>query len=275
MISGLGWVSDLVTAAGGIDVFPHLATQKNAKDRIVAPEAVIAAKPDIIIGSWCGKKFVPAKVAARPGFGQIPAVAQGWLREIKSTIILQPGPAALTEGLDALVQIVAEWVENQPSAVLERASPPNARKSYRCPSRPQSPPLRCPPFGRIWLWWPFSSRSTWPARLLPHAYGFLPIAASGLFAARVLRLPALAIVVPVAAMSISSWLAFGQDDWRVALIVYVAISIPAIVGILSRGQARRLSALWRSCCPARWRSSPCRISRSGRSAACTTSTSPG
>lgn len=74
------------------------------------------------------------------------------------------------------------------------------------------------------------------ARLLPHAYGFLPIAASGLFAARVLHLPALAIVVPVAAMSISSWLAFGQDDWRIALIVYVAISIPAIVGILSRGR---------------------------------------
>ena len=62
---------------------------------------------------------MPAKVTARPGFGQIPAVAQSWLREIKSTIILQPGPAALTEGLDALARIVAEWVENQPSAVLE------------------------------------------------------------------------------------------------------------------------------------------------------------
>jgi hypothetical protein len=74
------------------------------------------------------------------------------------------------------------------------------------------------------------------ARLLPHAYGFLPIAASGLFAARVLRIPALAIVVPIVAMSISSWLAFGHDDWRVALIVYAAISIPAIVGILSRGR---------------------------------------
>lgn len=73
------------------------------------------------------------------------------------------------------------------------------------------------------------------ARLLPHAYGFLPIAASGLFAARVLRLPALAVVVPVGAMLISS-LAFGMDDWRVALIVYTAISIPAIVGILSRGK---------------------------------------
>ena len=74
------------------------------------------------------------------------------------------------------------------------------------------------------------------ARLLPHAYGFLPIAASGLFAARVLRLPALAIVVPVLAMSISSSLAFGQDDWRIALIVYVAIAIPAIVGIVTRGR---------------------------------------
>ncbi len=73
------------------------------------------------------------------------------------------------------------------------------------------------------------------ARLLPHSYGFLPIAASGLFAARVLRIPALAIVVPVAAMSISG-LAFGHDDWRVALIVYAAISIPAVVGILSRGK---------------------------------------
>src|SRR6185312_7495340 len=80
MISGLGWVSELVGAAGGIEVFPALAAKKNAKDRIVSAQAVIAAKPDIIIGSWCGKKFVPGKVAARPGFGQIPAVAGGWLR---------------------------------------------------------------------------------------------------------------------------------------------------------------------------------------------------
>jgi iron complex transport system substrate-binding protein len=111
MISGLGWVSELVTAAGGIDVFPQLAAHKNAKDRIVSPAQVIAAKPDIIIGSWCGKKFVPAKVAARPGFAALPAVATGWLREIKSTLILQPGPAALTDGLDALAAIIAKWVE--------------------------------------------------------------------------------------------------------------------------------------------------------------------
>ena len=79
---------------------------------------MIAASPDIIIGSWCGKKFVPAKFAARPGFAQIPAVANGFLREIKSTLILQPGPAALTDGLDALATIVAEWVESRPAAVL-------------------------------------------------------------------------------------------------------------------------------------------------------------
>jgi iron complex transport system substrate-binding protein len=111
MISGLGWVSELIEAAGGIEVFPTLAAKKNAKDRIVAADAVIAARPDIIIGSWCGKKFVPAKVAARPGFGQVPAVASGWLREVKSALILQPGPAALTDGLDALSTIIAEWAE--------------------------------------------------------------------------------------------------------------------------------------------------------------------
>jgi iron complex transport system substrate-binding protein len=115
MISGLGWVSELVAAAGGTDVFPALAAKKNAKDRIVSTEAVIAARPDIIIGSWCGKKFVPAKVAARPGFAQVPAVATGWLREIKSALILQPGPAALTDGLDALNAIVAEWALSGPA----------------------------------------------------------------------------------------------------------------------------------------------------------------
>jgi iron complex transport system substrate-binding protein len=109
MISGLRWVSELVEAAGGIDVFPELARNKNAKDRIVSAEAVIAARPDVIVGSWCGKKFVADKVAARPGFGAIPAVRGGWLREIKAPLILQPGPAALTDGLDALVAIFDEW----------------------------------------------------------------------------------------------------------------------------------------------------------------------
>jgi iron complex transport system substrate-binding protein len=113
MISGLAWVSELIEAAGGIEVFPEIAARKNAKDRIVSESQVIEAKPDIIVGSWCGKKFVPAKVAARPGFAAIPAVATGWLREIKSTLILQPGPAALTDGLDALAGIIAGWAENR------------------------------------------------------------------------------------------------------------------------------------------------------------------
>lgn len=115
MISGIAWVSELIDAAGGTDAFPQLATQKNAKDRIVSGADVIDARPDIIVGSWCGKKFVPAKVAARPGFAEVPAVATGWLREIKSTLILQPGPAALTEGLDQLAAIVTGWVEKRPA----------------------------------------------------------------------------------------------------------------------------------------------------------------
>jgi iron complex transport system substrate-binding protein len=113
MISGLKWVAELIEAAGGIEVFPALAQAKNAKDRIVTADQVIAAAPDIIVGSWCGKKFVPAKVTARPGFAAIPAVRTGFLHEIKSALILQPGPAALTDGLDALVRIVAEWNASQ------------------------------------------------------------------------------------------------------------------------------------------------------------------
>jgi iron complex transport system substrate-binding protein len=111
MISGIGWVAELIEIAGGIEVFPDLSKRKNAKDRIVSPDELIAAAPDIIVGSWCGKKFVPAKVAARPGFSKIPAVRDGFLREIKSPLILQAGPAALTDGLDALADIVADWAK--------------------------------------------------------------------------------------------------------------------------------------------------------------------
>ncbi|MGA7068226.1 MAG: cobalamin-binding protein [Pseudolabrys sp.] len=111
MISGIAWVSELIEAAGGIEVFPQLAACKNARDRIVTADDVVAAQPDIIIGSWCGKKFVPAKVTARPGFSDIPAVGGGWLREIKSTLILQPGPAALTDGLDQLAGIISDWAK--------------------------------------------------------------------------------------------------------------------------------------------------------------------
>jgi iron complex transport system substrate-binding protein len=109
MITGLRWVAELIDIAGGIEIFPELSLRKNAKDRIVSAQQVIAGAPEIIIGSWCGKKFVPAKVAARDGFATVPAVRKGWLREIKSPLILQPGPAALTDGLDALIDIISEW----------------------------------------------------------------------------------------------------------------------------------------------------------------------
>ncbi|MBN9262511.1 MAG: cobalamin-binding protein, partial [Hyphomicrobium sp.] len=95
--------------AGGIDIFGDLSKRKSAKDRIVTSDAVIAAAPDIILGSWCGKKFRPEQVRVRPGFDTIPAVRSNALYEIKSPIILQPGPAALTDGLDAIVNHVRAW----------------------------------------------------------------------------------------------------------------------------------------------------------------------
>ena len=108
MISGIGWVSELIEAAGGADIFADRATAKSAKDRIVMPEDVIARAPDIIIGSWCGKKFRPEKVTRRSGFETVPAVRNGALFEIKSPLILQPGPAALTDGLNALAAIIGQ-----------------------------------------------------------------------------------------------------------------------------------------------------------------------
>jgi iron complex transport system substrate-binding protein len=114
MITGIGWVSELVAAAGGLDVFAEKATGKSASERLVGAEQVIAAAPDIIIGSWCGKKFRPERVRARPGFAALPAIRSGELHEIKSALILQPGPAALTDGLDALARIVAQWAAGEP-----------------------------------------------------------------------------------------------------------------------------------------------------------------
>ena len=103
LISGIGWVSELVEIAGGEDILPQLRWQQAAKDRIVAPEMVRAAAPDVILASWCGKKVVPDKIRGRPGWSEIPAVRDNRIVEIKSLLILQPGPAALTDGLDAIV----------------------------------------------------------------------------------------------------------------------------------------------------------------------------
>lgn len=113
-ITGIRWVAELIRIAGGEDVFPELAEAPLAKQRILAdPAAVVVRRPDIILGSWCGKKFQPATVAARPGWDTIPAVRDGELHEIKSPIILQPGPAALTDGLDALHAVIARWARGE------------------------------------------------------------------------------------------------------------------------------------------------------------------
>jgi iron complex transport system substrate-binding protein len=109
LISGIGWVSELVEIAGGIDIFADRSNQGAAKDRVVTAEEVIAREPDLIIGSWCGKKFRPERVVARAGFGQIPAVRHQHLYGIKSSLILQPGPAALTDGLTELQRIIERW----------------------------------------------------------------------------------------------------------------------------------------------------------------------
>ena len=113
IIAGSRWVSQLIEAAGGTDVCAEKARHKGGKERIVTPEEVVAAAPDVIIGSWCGKKFVPKQVAARPGFAAVPAVQGGHLHEINSTLILQPGPAALTDGFDALRRIIAGFPEGE------------------------------------------------------------------------------------------------------------------------------------------------------------------
>jgi iron complex transport system substrate-binding protein len=102
LISGIGWVSELIGLAGGEDVFGHLAGAQAATDRIVTSEAVAAARPDVILASWCGKKVRPEKIAARPGWQDIPAVRAGRIHEIKSPLVLSPGPAALTEGFAAI-----------------------------------------------------------------------------------------------------------------------------------------------------------------------------
>lgn len=111
-ISAIRWVSELIQIAGGDDCFPDLAMQAMGKNRIIAdPMSIVAKDPDIILGSWCGKKFRPEKVAARPGWQSVPAVLKQQLFEIKSTNILQPGPAALTDGVQQLHRIIADWVK--------------------------------------------------------------------------------------------------------------------------------------------------------------------
>ncbi len=107
-ISAIQWVAELIRIAGGDDIFPELAAESLGKARILTdPDEVIRRAPDLIIGSWCGKKFRPDHVAARPGWDAIPALRNGQVHEIKSPIILQPGPAALFDGLGELHRLIA------------------------------------------------------------------------------------------------------------------------------------------------------------------------
>jgi len=109
-ISAIRWVSELVGIAGGEDCFPELARESLGRNRIIAdPLEVPRRAPEVIFGSWCGKKFRPELVAARPGWAEVPAVRDGHLYEIKSSIILQPGPAALTDGLAELHARMKAW----------------------------------------------------------------------------------------------------------------------------------------------------------------------
>ena len=115
LICGIRWVSELIGIAGGDDCFPELSVQPLGRQRIIADSREVPRRaPDIIFGSWCGKKFRPQQVAARPGWDAIPAVRSGFVREIRSAIILQPGPAALTDGLQALEGVIAEWARAVP-----------------------------------------------------------------------------------------------------------------------------------------------------------------
>ncbi|WP_374355581.1 cobalamin-binding protein [Thermomonas sp.] len=113
-ITGIRWVAELVRIAGGDDIFPERALEPLAKARILEDaDEVVRRAPDIILGSWCGKKFRPEKVAARPGWDTIPAVRDGQLFEVKSPLILQPGPAALTDGVGGIARIIRAWSEEK------------------------------------------------------------------------------------------------------------------------------------------------------------------
>jgi iron complex transport system substrate-binding protein len=117
MISGIRWVSELIEIAGAEDVFSEKSFSQSASGRIIADaREVVDRKPDVIIGSWCGKKFRPERVAARPGWHEIPAVRKSELHEIKSADILQPGPAALTDGVKRIHEILKASLAKQSRA---------------------------------------------------------------------------------------------------------------------------------------------------------------
>jgi iron complex transport system substrate-binding protein len=115
LISGIRWVEELVEIAGGDPIFPELREAKLGRERVVAADEVVRREPEIIVASWCGKAVRTSAIAARPGWCNIPAVRAGHIHEIKSAYILQPGPAALTEGVQQLHRIIAAAATSQKS----------------------------------------------------------------------------------------------------------------------------------------------------------------
>lgn len=114
LMSGIGWAAEIIDIAGGVDAFPELSVHQSAKERIIAdPALVVARAPDIIIGSWCGKKFQPESLTSRPGWDAIPALKNNMLFEIKSPDVLSPGPSVITEGLRQISDMVARWQTTQ------------------------------------------------------------------------------------------------------------------------------------------------------------------
>ena len=107
LISGIQWVEELIDIAGGDPIFPELRHAKLAKDRVVQPDEVVRRAPDVIIASWCGKAVRKERIASRAGWDALPAIQAGRIHEIKSALILQPGPASLTDGLRQLHEIIA------------------------------------------------------------------------------------------------------------------------------------------------------------------------
>ena len=124
LIAGIRWVSELIDAAGGIDCFAEEAHRGAARERVISdPAEVIRRAPDIIVGSWCGRKFQADRVRGRPGWAAVPAVRDGELYEIKSADILSPGPVAITAGLAQLERIVERWRADRVSLHQERRLP--------------------------------------------------------------------------------------------------------------------------------------------------------
>jgi iron complex transport system substrate-binding protein len=123
LISGIRWVDELIELAGGEGIFPHLRGERDANRRTVTPDSVVAANPEVILASWCGRKVDKDKIRAREGWAAVDALRSGHVYEVKSSFILQPGSASLTEGVRQMHAILASVVNCEPAEGLEPSEP--------------------------------------------------------------------------------------------------------------------------------------------------------